>query len=159
MREVQKKVLISLSEDASRIQSGGSSVLALHWFDGRRTPAANQHLKSVIGGLTLGSDAPSVYRALVEATAFGSRSVVERFRREGRRLDNVIAVGGIATRLPLAVQILTDVLSTSITVCKSEQVCALGSAIAAAAAAGCHKSISAAQEMARGSSTASKPCP
>ncbi|KAG5489150.1 hypothetical protein GH5_00008 [Leishmania sp. Ghana 2012 LV757] len=160
MREIQKKILISLSEDASRIQPGESCVLALDWFNGRRTPDANQHLKSVISGLTLGSDAPSVYRALVEATAFGSRAIVERFHREGIRIDNVIAVGGIATRSPLAVRILTDVLNMSITVCKSEQVCALGSAIAAATAAGCYKSIPAAQEkMASGFSTAYKPCP
>lgn len=158
IREVKKNMLVSLSEDAARLCPGESSVYALDWFNGRRTPDANQHLKSVIGGLTLGSDAPSVYRALVEATAFGSRAIVERFRREGVRIDTVIAVGGIAKKSPLAIQILADVLNMPITVCKSEQVCAVGSAIAAATAAGCYKSIPEAQEkMASGSSTSYQP--
>lgn len=159
-REIKKKMLASLSDEAGRIAPGESSVHALDWFNGRRTPDANQHLKSVISGLTLGSDAPSVYRALVEATAYGSRAIVERFQREGVRIDNVIAVGGIAKKSPLAIQILADVLNMPITVCKSEQVCALGSAIAAATAAGCYKSIPEAQDkMASGSATAYKPCP
>ncbi|KAG5463835.1 hypothetical protein LSCM1_00006 [Leishmania martiniquensis] len=160
MREIQKEMLLALSEDASRIQPGESGVHALDWFNGRRTPDANQHLKSVISGLTLGSDAPSVYRALVEATAFGSRAIVECFRREGVRIDNVIAVGGIAQRSPLAIRILADVLNMPINVGKSEQVCALGSAIAAATAAGCYTSIPEAQEtMASAISIAYKPRP
>lgn len=159
-REIKRRMLSTLTEDASRIQPGESSVHALDWFNGRRTPDANQNLKSVIGGLTLGSDAASVYRALVEATAYGSRAIVERFRREGVRIDNVIAVGGIAKKSPLAIQILSDVLNMPITVCNSEQVCALGSAIAAATAAVCYGSIPEAQKkMASGSSTAYKPCP
>ncbi|KPA79811.1 putative L-ribulokinase [Leptomonas pyrrhocoris] len=158
IREVKKKMLTTLSEDAARLHPGETSVYALDWFNGRRTPDANQHLKSVIGGLTLGSDAPSIYRALVEATAFGSRAIVERFRREGVRIDNVIAVGGIAKKSPLTIQILADVLNMPITVCRSAQVCALGSAIAAATAAGCYKTIPEAQDkMASGSSTSYQP--
>ncbi|KPI84496.1 putative L-ribulokinase [Leptomonas seymouri] len=158
IREVKKKMLLSLSEDAARLHPGETSAYALDWFNGRRTPDANQHLKSAIAGLTLGSDAPSIYRALVEATAFGSRAIVERFRREGVRIDNVIAVGGIAKKSPLAVQILADVLNMPIAVCESEQVCALGSAIAAATAAGCYRSIPEAQErMASGSSMSYQP--
>ncbi|GET93065.1 L-ribulokinase, putative [Leishmania tarentolae] len=158
--EIKKMMLIALTEDASQIQPGESSVLALDWFNGRRTPDANQNLKSVIAGLNLGSDAPSVYRGLLEAAAYGSRAIVERFRREGVRIDNVIAVGGIAKKSPLAIQILSDVLNMPITVCESEQVCALGSAIAAATAAACYKSIPEAQnKMVGGSSTAYKPCP
>lgn len=145
IEEVRHKLLRTIGEDAGRLLPGESSVYALDWFNGRRTPDANQRLKAAIDGLTLGSDAPSIYRALLEATAFGSRAIVERFRKEGVRIDNVIAVGGIAKKSPLVLQILADVLNMPITVCRSEQVCALGAAICAATAAGCYSSIPVAQ--------------
>ncbi|CAD2214732.1 L-ribulokinase [Angomonas deanei] len=157
-KEMRREVLRMLSDEAARVDPSKSSVYALDWFNGRRTPDANQRLRGVVQGLTLGSDAPTIYRALVEATAFGSRAIVERFREEGVRIENVIAVGGIAKKSPLAIQVLADVLNMTISVCQSDQVCAVGAAIVAATAAGCYESVSAAQEkMASGISNRYEP--
>jgi L-ribulokinase len=93
-------------------------------------------LKGTITGLTLGTEAPAIFRALVEATAFGSKSIVERFRKEGVRIDGVIALGGVAKKSSLVMQIVTDVLNMPIEVALHEQTCALGSAMAASVVAG-----------------------
>ncbi|HEX2976371.1 MAG TPA: FGGY-family carbohydrate kinase, partial [Bacteroidales bacterium] len=114
-------------------------------MNGRRTPDANQELKGAITGLTLGSDAPRIFRALVEATAFGSRMINERFISEGIRIDGVIAIGGVAKKNPFVMQIVADVLNMPIRVAQSEQTCALGSAMAAAVMAGVHNNMAAAQ--------------
>ncbi len=107
-------------------------------MNGRRTPDANQNLKGAIMGLTLGSDAPGIFRALVESTAFGAKMIVDRFVEEGVRIDGVIALGGVAKKSPLVMQIVADVLNKPIKVARSEQAVALGSAMAAAVVAGVH---------------------
>jgi L-ribulokinase len=114
-------------------------------MNGRRTPDANQLLKGAITGLTLGSDAPRIFKALVEATAFGSRMINERFKNEGIRIDGVIAIGGVAKKNPFVMQIVADVLNMPIRVAASDQTCALGAAMAASVVAGIHKDIPAAQ--------------
>ena len=139
------RMIARLSEAAEKIHPGESSLLALDWLNGRRTPDANLNLKGAIMGLTLGTDAPAIFRALVEATAFGSRMIMERFVNEGVRIDGVIALGGVAKKSPLVMQIVSNVLDKPIRVARSEQAVALGTAMAAAVVAGVHKTIPEAQ--------------
>ncbi len=144
-KETEGLMIARLSEEAAKIDPAESSVLALDWMNGRRTPDANQELKGAIMGLTLGSDAPRIFRALVESTAYGAKMIVDRFVDEGVRIDGVIALGGVAKKSKLVMQIVADVLNKPIKVASSEQAVALGSAMAAAVVAGVHKSIPEAQ--------------
>jgi len=144
--ETADKMIAELSKQAASIPPEETAIVALDWMNGRRTPDANQALKGAISGLSLGSDAPRIFRALVEATAFGSKMINDRFISEGVRIDGVIAIGGVAKKNPFVMQIVADVLNMPITVAKSDQTCALGSAMAASVAAGVHKDISAAQK-------------
>jgi L-ribulokinase len=98
-------------------------------------------LKGAITGITLGSDAPRVFRALVEATAFGAKRIVERFRAEGVKIEGVIALGGVAKKSPFIMQVVADVLNVPIKVPASEQTCALGAAMFAAVVAGVHLTV------------------
>jgi L-ribulokinase len=115
-------------------------------MNGRRTPYANQALKGVISGINLGSDAPRIFKSLVEATAFGARKIVERFREEGVEINEIIAVGGIPKKSAFVMQVHADVLNMPINVAASDQACALGAAMAAAAAAGIYPSVNEAQK-------------
>ncbi|WP_238769589.1 ribulokinase [Maribellus maritimus] len=144
--ETADKIIAKLSEEAAKIPIDESGIVALDWMNGRRTPDANQALKGAIAGLNLGSDAPRIFRALVEATAFGSRAINDRFISEGVRIDGVIALGGVAKKSPLVMQIVADVLDMPIKVARSEQACALGSAMAAAVVAGVYPNTSEAQK-------------
>jgi len=129
-------------------------------MNGRRTPDANQVLKGAIMGLNLGSDAPRIFRALVEATAFGAKKIVDRFISEGVRIDGIIALGGVAKKSPFIMQVVADVLNMPILVARSEQACALGSAMAAAAVAGLYPSVLEAQKaMGNGFESEYKPIP
>lgn len=145
-KETSEKMIAELSEAASKIPLEESAIVALDWMNGRRTPDANQELKGAIAGLTLGSDAPRIFRALVEATAFGSKMINDRFISEGVRIDGIIALGGVAKKSSFVMQIVADVLNMPIKVARSEQACALGSAMAASVVAGVHKDIPAAQK-------------
>lgn len=139
------QLLPELSRQAEKIPISTSGIVALDWFNGRRTPDADLALKGAITGLTLGSDAPGIFRALVEATAFGAKSIVERFEEEGVEINSVIALGGVARKSSLVMQILSDVLNRSISISSAEQACALGAAMCASVAAGIHPTISSAQ--------------
>ena len=136
----------ALSKAAAEIAPSETAPVALDWMNGRRTPDANQNLKGTISGLTLGTSAPAIFRALVEATAFGSRRIAERFREEGVAIDSVIAVGGVAKKSPLVMQIVADVMDMEIRVARSEQTCAQGAAMLAATAAGLYPDLGAAQK-------------
>jgi len=115
-------------------------------------------LKGAILGLNLGSDAPHIFRALVEATAFGAKKIVDRFIQEGVRIDGIVALGGVAKKSPFVMQVVADVLNIPILVAKSEQACALGSAMAAATVAGIYPSVLDAQKaMGNGFETEYKP--
>lgn len=146
IKETTDKIIPALTIEAEKTPIDESTVIATDWMNGRRTPDANQKLTGTIAGLTLGSTAPRIFRALVEATAFGSRAIVERMRDEGVRIDNVIGIGGIALKSPFVMQTLSDVLNMSIKVCKTEQACALGAAMFAATAAGVYVTVEDAQE-------------
>jgi L-ribulokinase len=135
-----------LSKQAELLADEETAIVALDWLNGRRTPYANQELKGAISGLSLGSDAPRIFKSLVEATAFGSKMINDRFVSEGVRIDGVIAIGGVAKKNPFVMQIVADVLNMPIKVASSDQTCALGSAMAAAVMAGVHKDFGAAQK-------------
>jgi L-ribulokinase len=139
--EVEDRIIPELSKKAAEIPIGESGIVALDWMNGRRTPDANQMLKGAIFGLNLGSDAPRIFRALVEATAFGARKIVDRFISEGVRIDGIVALGGVAKKSPFVMQVVADILNMPILVARSEQACALGTAMAAATVAGLYPTI------------------
>jgi L-ribulokinase len=145
LSELYDAIIPALSSEAEKIPPLETAPVALDWMNGRRTPDANQNLKGAITGLTLGSSAPVIFRALVEATAFGSKMIVDRFIQEGARIDGVIALGGVAKKSPFVMQVVCDVLNMPILVVRSEQTCALGSAMAASVAAGIHSDVGIAQ--------------
>lgn len=140
-QKVLDGMLVELTHEAQAIEPSEDGIVALDWMNGRRTPDADQSVKGAIAGLTLGSTAPEVFRALVEATAFGSRRIVEHMRSQGLHIDSVNAIGGISKKAPFVMQTLADVLNMPIRVIRSEQTCALGAAMFAAVAAGVYPDI------------------
>lgn len=143
---IQGQILEELTKAAAQIDPRETTVLALDWLHGRRTPDADQKLKGALLGLTLGTDAPRIFRALVEATACGSRAIVERFRDEGLHIEQVIALGGIPGRNEFVMQVSADILGMPIKVVRSSQATALGAAMFGAVAAGLFPDITAAQK-------------
>ena len=143
--ETMDQIIPALSEEAMKIPVSESTVLATDWMNGRRTPDANQMLKGTITGLTLASSAPLIFRALVEATAYGSKAIVDRFRENGVEINEVIGIGGIALKSPFVMQVMADVLGMPIKVAKSDQACAFGASMFAAVAAGVYSKIEDAQ--------------
>jgi len=144
--EINEKLITGLSKRAEKIKPSDTGLIALDWLNGRRTPYADQKLKGAIAGLSLGTDAPRIFRALVEATAFGSRAIIERFVEDGVKIDQIVAIGGIPQKSPLVMQILADVLNMPVKVASSFQAVALGASIFAAVASGYYKDIYQAQE-------------
>jgi L-ribulokinase len=143
--EVTDKVVPMIQAACAKLPID-ESVVALDWLNGRRTPDADQRLKGAIAGLSLGTDAPRMYRALVESTAFGARAIMERFQEEGVQIKRVIGIGGVARKSALVMQILADVMNRAILVSASDQAVALGAAMVAAVAAGIHPNVPAAQD-------------
>lgn len=146
IQEASGSIIPELSRHAESLPDDETAIVALDWLNGRRTPYANQELKGAITGLSLGSDAPRIFRALVEATAFGSRMINERFKEEGIRIDGVIAIGGVAKKNPYVMQIVADILNMPIKVAGHDQTCALGSAMAASVMSGIHSDFESAQK-------------
>jgi L-ribulokinase len=144
--KLSAQIIPMLAEKAAALPLTEHDAVALDWFNGRRTPDANHTMKGLISGLNLSSDAPKIFKALVEATAFGSKAIVERFRTEGVKIEKVVAIGGVAKKSPFVMQTLADVLQMPIKVVTSEQACALGAAMCAATAAGVYPTIEAAQK-------------
>ncbi len=143
--EISAAILNQLAVEAAQIDTAETKLIALDWLNGRRTPFADQTVKGAVVGLTLGATAPKLYRALVEATAFGAKAIVERFREAGVAIDRVIAIGGIAKKSDFVMQITADVLNMPIQVAQSEQACALGAGMFGAVAAGLFPTVAAAQ--------------
>jgi L-ribulokinase len=146
VEELDRKIIPALAEKAAKIPPGESSVVAVDWINGRRTPFANQALKGAITGINIGTDAAQLFKALVESTAFGAKKIVECFESGGVPIREVIAIGGVARKSPFAMQVLADVLNRKIRIAESEQACALGAAIFAAVASGVHRDVAAAQK-------------
>jgi L-ribulokinase len=139
--DASERMIEELSRRAEALPVEESGVLAVDWMNGRRTPDANQLLKGAVTGLSLGSDAPRIFRALVESTAFGAKAIADRFQREGVPIRGVIALGGVAKKSPFIMQIVSDVMNVPIRVPRSDQTCALGAAMCAAVAAGIYPSL------------------
>ena len=138
-----------LSDEAAGLPLSADDIVALDWFNGRRTPDEDARVRACIDGLTLAATPSLVFKALVEATSFGSRAIRERYEEEGVRIDRLIAVGGIARKSPYVMQTLCDVLGVEIEVPATDQACALGAAIFASVAAGIHKDVADAQKVMR----------
>lgn len=125
-----------LTEKASRLKPGQSGVLALDWWNGNRSILVDSRLSGMFMGMTLTTKPEELYRALLEAGAFATRMIVENYRKHGIQVDRMIATGGIAAKNPLLMQMMADVLHFPIQLAMTRQAGALGSAIAAASAAG-----------------------
>ena len=139
--EVSSKIIAELSKRAASLPLDENTELATDWLNGRRTPDANQLLKGAFTGLNLGSDAPRMFKALVEATCFGAKKIVDRFNDEGIPVKGLIGLGGVAKKSPFIMQMMADVMDMPIRIHKSEQTCALGAAMFAATAAGIYDKV------------------
>ena len=135
-----------LDKAAAKLKPGESGLLALDWNNGNRTILVDQRLTGLLLGQTLYTTPVEIYRALVEATAFGALTIINRFEEYGVKISSVVNCGGIAEKSPLTMQIYADVTGRPMKVSRSAQTCALGSAIAAAVVAGAHKDYATAQK-------------
>lgn len=141
IEETAEAIIPTLSREAAKLPFEIDSELSLDWFNGRRTPDANQWLKATITGLSLGSDAVTVFRSIVEATCFGAKAIVERFEEQGIPVKGLIGIGGVAKKSPFIMQMMADVMDMPIRIHRSEQTCALGAAMFAATAAGIYPKV------------------
>lgn len=134
--EIADKIISALSLEASALAPAEQDELAVDWLNGRRTPDADQLVKGALTGLNLGSDAPRLFKAWVEATCFGARAIADRFKDEGVPVKGLIGLGGVARKSPYIMQVMANVMNKPIRIHKSEQTCALGAAMFAATVAG-----------------------
>jgi L-ribulokinase len=134
-----------LTAAASRLAAGESGLLALDWHNGNRTVLVDPRLSGLLVGCTLHTTQAEIYRALIEATAFGARMIMERIKKYGVPIRRIVCAGGIAEKNPLLMQIYADVTGCALHVAGSNQACALGSAISASVLAGAHRDFPTAQ--------------
>ncbi len=144
--ELEQNLLSELSELAKQQPITEDSELALDWFNGRRTPDVNPSLTAALFNLDLGSNPVNIFQALVEATCFGSRAIVEHVENQGVAIQGVIGIGGIAKKSDYVMQTLADVLQRPIMVHRSDETCAMGACMLAATASGIYPSLSEAMD-------------
>ncbi len=137
---------VELTKKAAALKPGQSGLLALDWNNGNRTVLVDQRLTGLLVGQTLHTRPEEIYRALIEATAFGALTIINRFEEYGVKVKQIVNCGGIAEKNPMLMQIYADVTGREMKVSRSSQTCALGSAVAAAVVAGQYKSFAAAQK-------------
>lgn len=142
----EQDLLVTLTEQASQYQPTLTAPLATDWFNGRRTPYANQSLSASLVGLGLFTGPAEIFHALVEATACGAQAIIDCMETQGVDVGRVIGIGGIAAKSPYVMQICADVFNRQVDVAASEQCCALGAAIFAAVAGGAYDDVAQAQE-------------
>ncbi len=140
-KEINDKIITELSKEAIKIPLTEKDEIAVDWLNGRRTPDANQLLKAAISGLNLGTDAPRIFKALVEATCFGAKAIVERFNNEGIPVKGLIGLGGVAKKSSYIMQMMADIMNMPIRIHKSEQTSATGAAMFAATASGIYNKV------------------
>jgi len=143
--ETIEKLIPALSEEAAKLDID-DSLIGLDWLNGRRTPYADQKLKGALAGMTLGTTAVRIFKALVESTAYGAKAIIDRFTEEGIEIEDVVASGGIPKKSPFVMQVLSDVLNMPVKIAESEQAGALGAAMFAAVSAGMYPTIFDAQK-------------
>jgi L-ribulokinase len=136
IQELKDKMIVQLSEEALNLSVEESKVVSLDWINGRRSPDVDESLEGAIIGLNMGTTPGHIFRSLVESLCFGSRRIIDRFEEEGLRIKEVIAIGGVANKSTLVMQIMADILGRSIKITASTQTPALGAAIYAAVACG-----------------------
>ncbi|WP_199119590.1 ribulokinase [Pedobacter sp. ASV28] len=146
LKKASDGLLPKLAEKAAQLPVTENDLIALDWINGRRTPDVDLTKKGAIMGLTLGTSAPHIFKTLVEATAFGSKAIMDRFIEQGVNIKQVIALGGISKKSAYVMQTLANILNVPIKVASSEQACALGSAMFAAVVGGVYDDIGAAQQ-------------
>jgi len=135
-----------LTQGAAKLHPGESGLLALDWNNGNRTILVDQRLTGLLAGLTLYTTPAEIYRALIEATAFGALAIINQFEEYGVKIGQIVNCGGIAEKNPLVMQIYADVTGRPMKVSRSAQTCALGAAIAGAVVAGVHRDFVSAQK-------------
>jgi L-ribulokinase len=135
----------ALTERAAKLRPGQSGLLALDWNNGNRTILVDQRLTGLLVGQTLHTRPEEIYRALIEATAFGALTIINRFEEYGVKITEVVNCGGIAEKNAMLMQIYADVTGREMKISRSAQTCALGSAVAAAVVGGAHHSFAKAQ--------------
>lgn len=126
----------ALTKEANALKPGQSGLLALDWNNGNRTVLVDPKLTGLLLGQTLHTTSSEIYRALIEATAFGARAIIERIKEYEVPIDRIICCGGIAEKNPMLMQIYADVTGCTMQVSRSDQTCALGAALAASVIAG-----------------------
>ncbi|MDD4772345.1 MAG: ribulokinase, partial [Eubacteriales bacterium] len=131
-----KRCIAYMEELASQLHAGESGIIALDWWNGNRSVLVDVDLSGLFVGMTLATKPEELFRSLVEATAFGSRKIIETFRYYGIEVNELYAAGGIAEKSPFTMQLYADILGIDIKISGSAQAPALGSAIFAAVAAG-----------------------
>jgi L-ribulokinase len=139
--DLVEQIIPELTKQAAALPLDEHDELAVDWLNGRRTPDANQLLKGAMTGLNLGTDAPKLFKAWVEATCFGAKAIVDRFNKEGVPVKGLIGLGGVARKSPYIMQVMADVMNMPIRIHRSEQTCALGAAMFAATAAGIYPKV------------------
>ena len=139
--ELSEQLLDELSRKANELPLTLTDTIATDWLNGRRTPDANQLLKSGIIGLNLSTDAVMLFKTIVESTCFGAKAIVDRFKEEGVPIKGLIGLGGVAKKSGYIMQVMCDVMNMPIRIHKSEQTCALGAAMFAATAAGNYEKV------------------
>ena len=140
------KILSKLNEEAINLPLSENDLIASDWLNGRRTPFADYTLKGGITGVTLGTTPAHLFKSLVEATAFGSRAIMEHLEKEGVQVLEVIGVGGISLKSPYVMQTLSDVMGLPIKVAAAQQAGALGAAMLASVAGGLYATVEEAQQ-------------
>ena len=135
-----------LTEGAKRLLPGQSGLVGLDWHNGNRTVLVDPLLSGMFVGLGLHTAHAEIYRAAIEATAFGARRIIERLEEHGVKIERVVACGGIADKSRLVMQVYADVLGRPVSVAQSEQACAVGATIFGAVVGGAHADAEAAQE-------------
>ncbi|WP_442794850.1 ribulokinase [Pelobium manganitolerans] len=141
LNKIEEQLIPVLAKKADQLPLTEKDEYAIDWLNGRRTPNANQMLKGAFFGLDLGTDAVKMFKALVEATCFGAKKIVDQFIQQGVQVEGLIGLGGVAKKSPYIMQMMADVMNRPIKIHKSEQTCAIGAAMFAATVAGIYPKV------------------